>query len=434
MKKSLIIFSIFILTIALNVEVYANKYINGQKSSVHIILESIHKLNSNDVKQKLYLEAAKKLGKEKDFDQFKELLSQLPEELIVYQRKLYESFFYEFNSISSLAVVKQKILQINESNLKDYIVERICYQALTEEKDRQYDILLPLVTQNVIRSRVILLLIEYYIKINQTEKANNLVDGIAFPAQKDAAYSLLAIGYAKSADYERSNLNINNIVDNKIKQGALSLVLNEFIKKSMYKISFELLNRISNQDNYEKALITLINQYLNEKKYDTAYQLFQSIKNNINQQNALYSLAIGFSKNGELEGLENVLKLITEESFKDQTLHDSAIKFAELGMAEEAIDLVLSISNYTMYESALLAVSSELGVADNVSFVILKLQQIKEDDFFTKAIEHFLYSLIKNKKIDEVEKAIEYIKNLGKILQNYNLDGILFDLYKKVAM
>lgn len=391
---------------------YANNKVPiGEKSSISIILTSIEKISEIDTKQKLYLDASKTLGREKDFDQFELMIKQLPDELLIYQRKLYEHFFLEYNKVEKLAVLKSNLSKVSEKNIIDYVVERLAYQALTEESEKSYDILLPLVSQNVIRSRVILRLIEYYLKNNQIDKANQLIEGIAFPGQKDSAFSLIAIGYAKVADYERCNINLNNIIDSDIKQNSIQLVLNEFIKKSMYKISFELLNRISDQTHYEEALIILMNQYVFEEKYDTAYQLFQSIKSAALQQEALYNLAIGFAKNADSEGLDNVLDLIAEDDFKDKALHDSVQEFAKLGLAEEAVDYALSIKNYSLYESALIEAAAYLGASDNTSFVILKLQQINEVDLFNKCLENYSYSLVKNLKSNDIEKVQEYIKD-----------------------
>ena len=77
---------------------YANNKVPiGEKSSISIVLTSIEKISEIDTKQKLYLDASKTLGREKDFDQFELMIKQLPDELLIYQRKLYEHFFLEYN-------------------------------------------------------------------------------------------------------------------------------------------------------------------------------------------------------------------------------------------------------------------------------------------------------------------------------------------------
>ena len=333
----------------------------------------------------------------------------MPEELKIYQKKLYENFFLEYIKVSKIAFIKRYLANVNDRNLKDHIIEKLSYQALTDKSKRNYDLLLPLVTQNVIRSRVALLLIEYFLNINELDKANDLIESISFPAQKDAAYSLIAIEYAKIADYERCNMNINNIMDIELKQKTFSLTLAEFAKKFLFKISIELLNRISIQENYEYALIILMNQYVFEKKYDTAYQLFQSIKTQSIKDQALYYLGVGFAKHGEVEGINNVLELITDQETKDMTSRDIVIELAKNGMTEEAINYALAIKNFPIYESAVIRLAAELGVADNVNFVILMLQQINEEGLFDQVIENYIYSLVKNKKINQIEKVISYI-------------------------
>ena len=184
----------------------------------------------------------------------------------------------------------------------------------------------------------------------------------------------------------------------------------EFAKKSLFKISIELLNRISIQENYEYALIILMNQYVDEKKYDTAYQLFQSIKTQSIKDQALYYLGVGFAKHGEVEGINNVLELITDQETKDITSRDIVIELAKNGMTEEAINYALAIQNFPIYESAVIRLAAELGVADNVNFVILMLQQINEEGLFDQVIENYIYSLVKNKKINQIEKVITYIE------------------------
>ncbi len=411
MKKAFLIFICLILVTTNEFVSYANsKNGNGNKPTIEIILNSIPKVKTIDVKQKLYLEAVKELGKNKDIERFEKLLNELPEELKIYQKKIYENFFLEYAKVSKIAFIKKYLADINDRNLKDHIVEKLSYQALTDNSKRNYDLLLPLVTQNVIRSRVALLLIEYFLNINELDKANDLIESISFPAQKDAAYSLIAIEYAKIADYERCNMNINNIMDIELKQKTFSLTLAEFAKKSLFKISIELLNRISIQENYEYALIILMNQYVDEKKYDTAYQLFQSIKTQSIKDQALYYLGVGFAKHGEVEGINNVLELITDQETKDITSRDIVIELAKNGMTEEAINYALAIQNFPIYESAVIRLAAELGVADNVNFVILMLQQINEEGLFDQVIENYIYSLVKNKKINQIEKVITYIE------------------------
>lgn len=375
-----------------------------------IIFETIPSLESTNDKLNLYVMASKKLALEKDFDTFNELMASAPQELNVYQRKLYETFFIEYSKTISLAKLKENLLKIDEKNLRDYIVEKIFFQALSEDEIENYDIFLPLITQTTIRSRASLILIEYFLKIKKLDKAKKLIEKIKFPAQKDQGLALMATAYANSADFEQSIFFLDSINDPDTKQATLLLVIEEFVNKSFYNIVFELINRIDTVENYEQALLFMINRYIAEEKIETAYQLLQSISNDELHDEALISFARAFATYKDLDSINTILTFCKIPATKDKIFSETAHLFVKMGDVDKGFQIADYIKDESTYNNTLISFAEFLGRGENANVVILMLQKIKDVSLFRVSLEKYIFSLINEEKIDQLDIAIEYVE------------------------
>lgn len=375
-----------------------------------IIFETIPSLESTNDKLNLYIMASKKIALEKDFDKFNELMASAPQELNVYQRKLYETFFIEYSKTISLAKLKENLLKIDEKNLRDYIVEKIFFQALSEDEIENYDIFLPLITQTTIRSRASLILIEYFLKIKKLDKAKKLIEKIKFPAQKDQGLALMATAYANSADFEQSIFFLDSINDPNTKQETLLIVIKEFVNKSFYNIVFELINRIDTIENYEQALLFLINRYIAEEKIETAYQLLQSISNDELHDEALISFARAFAKYKDLDSINTILTFCKIPATKDKIFSETAHLFVKMGDVDKGFQIADYIKDKSTYNKTLISFAEFLGRGENTNVVILMLQKIKDVSLFRVSLEKYIFSLINEEKIDQLDIAIEYVE------------------------
>ena len=392
-------------------EITAKKNQVDNISSIDFIVENIGHLSKNDDKLKLYLKTAMELGNQADLIRFEKLVTNLPPELLVYQKKFYENFYIEYSQSRSLAELKTSLMTVEEKNLRDYIIEKICFFSLTKKELKNYDILLPLISQTVIRSRAALLLVEYFINLNNIDKANEMVLQISFPAQKDMAHSLIATAYSSIVDYERAIYFLNEINEFELKEKTIKSALKNFTDKSLFKIAFEFLNMLSTQKDYDEALLVFIQKYMEEKKYSTANQLFEEINTPEIKEDALYIIAVEYAKDGNEEGVNLALNYIQSENKKDQTIHDSAVNLANQSKFDASMELVKLISNYSLYQSAIQDISGVLGKAENTNYSILLLQQIKDEDLFLVALESFIYSLVSEQKLKETLTLFDYIKD-----------------------
>ena len=379
-------------------------------NALDIIIETIPSLESTNDKLNLYIIASKKLALEKDFNTFNELMASAPQELNIYQRKLYETFFIEYSKTISLAKLKENLLKIDEKNLRDYIIEKIFFQALSENKIDNYDIFLLLITQETIRSRASLILIEYFLKIKKLDKAKKLIEQIKFASQKDQGLALMAKAYANSADFEQSIFFLDSINDPDTKQATLLIVIEEFVNKSFYNIVFELINRIDTVEHYEQALLFLINRYIAEEKIETAYELLQSISNDKLHDEALISFARAFAKYKDLDSINTILTFCKIPATKDKIFSETAHLFVKMGDVDKGFQIADYIKDESTYNNTLISFSEFLGRGENANVVILMLQKIKDVSLFRVSLEKYIFSLINEEKIDQLDIAIEYVE------------------------
>ena len=330
MKKIIIS---FLIVIACFQSTYAqNAEAKFDLKSMDIPIDSIqlliHKLENKQNQLDLYFQLIQYYGEKGLFEKGIDIISTIPINFKVQSKPLYEELYAAYYKKEGMSHLKEKLQLIEDDILRDFIIEKIFFLAIMNQSE-DAELLLPILSQNVIKTRINLYLVEFYCKDNQLDKANDILDEIQFPSQKDMAYSYISLSYGKNMDYDRANQMLNSIFDPKIKNQTLVKLIEEFSNKAMFNLAYEYLNMITPSEYYEKSLLVVIKAYLDQDKFESAYQLFQSLKSDQIRQESLYYLTIYLASQSEFERVNNAIARINIESILVDTVHSSVLIYAK---------------------------------------------------------------------------------------------------------
>ena len=248
--KKISIFVVLIAFIKMNVITAASEknilIKNNLKTPLDIITFSLTYLDENEAVFGIYNELTVYFAQNNQLESFQRLLEHLPDRFQIKKKMLYEVFYITYLEKYGVSKLKQSLMNLDDVALRDAIIEKVFLYVLQNKPAQKYNILLPLVQNESINSRINILIINNLIEYKNYQLIEENINSIQNYKNKDMIYSKIAVEYANAADNDRVNIYINKIDDINIKNETIVKVIKQFLKKSMYKISYEYCKKLMN--------------------------------------------------------------------------------------------------------------------------------------------------------------------------------------------
>lgn len=250
-----------------------------------------------------------------------------------------------------------------------------------------------------------------YIKIQQPEKASQMVDMVENVLEKSDLLRNIAISYAKSKEYEKAIQVANTIGYTKRKCETLIEIATQIINSGQKDKATEIITQVMSVDridldikDWNTILCDITGYYVQSKNIQKAIETANAIEEYSSRVICLTNISVELAKNGQRNDSLKILSQACEVANKSQEDHDRLLAilssdYLQIQEYEKAIQLANEIKD-------------TLKKADMLIEIAIQYNKINEDN---KASEVFYQAVQIANTIENVESKrwrLDYIKSL----------------------
>ena len=405
MKISIIIIALLFCCI------HTNSFAKTLKSIQHpldVPLYITDSITDTTQQKRLYTYLVESYTQQGLTDRAIQLIESLPKSLLILSKSLYETLFityYSYNSAQDTILLLDKV----SDKVRPYIIEA-CFQHSLDKKIIEDSLLFfNKINSPIIASRLCNLLVTYFVKHDDINKALIYHNLIQLPAEKEKSLASLVILYTKAGDIQKINTALTNISNETNRQTLLLNVVTTLVDINEYETALNFLDQLQQSPIYEKALTYVINYLIINDNFSAAIDYAQTLTTDFYKHQVMILLGQGFARSGNLLAINDLLTNIDSDTVMNQFITDVSLSLAKYSYIQEAFSLShkLSPEIATKHYPALI---ESCDIKTDFHFLLLLIKQINN---YQTINDTLLVYAVKLARDDQHEKANEIINTIS---------------------